>query len=172
MKPEAAPENVSPDRLRRAIGIAVAQSVTTRLQKVYEAMGREMPPQVAENYEMEITSVVKQKLEQEITQLDNGELLVLLGLEPTQSNVEQFAVFLAALQIHNERNARYQDVWKESGWKGALFDLRKKASRLFKQFGGEKETEGANEDDAYDLINFTAFFLRARQENNEWGTWR
>jgi hypothetical protein len=87
----------------------------------------------------------------------------------TPSNFEQFSIFMIALEIHSERNARYRDVWRVTGWRGALYDLYKKATRLFRQYWRGTATPGADVDDAYDLINFAAFFLRGRDEENEWG---
>jgi hypothetical protein len=174
VKPFQAVDKIEPDRLRRGVGIAVAQAVVYHIAKYYEHSNWPFPPETQEAYETEIVTVVKKSLETELRVLDNQELMVLLGIEPTESNGEQFGVFLEALRIHEERNRRYQDVWTESGWKGALFDIKKKAGRLWRQFMVGKETEGADIDDAYDLINFAGFFIRGYRNDHEhpWGIWR
>ena len=166
-------DKIDPDQTRRAVAIAVAKSVIPHVAAIYQSHEWELTKMAEEHYESEIVAVAKRTLETELRALDNRELMVLLGIEPTESNADQFGVFLEALKIHEERNKRYRDVWRESGWKGALFDIKKKASRLWRQYMGEEETEGADLDDAYDLMNFAAFFVRGYQQNPDhpWGIW-
>lgn len=95
----------------------------------------------------------------------------LTGDAVTESALEQAEVMLGALRIFAERNARYKDGWATAGWRGVLFDLRKKTERLWRQFWHGQLTI-ASVDDAYDLINFAAFFIRAQASGlSEWGTW-
>ncbi len=93
------------------------------------------------------------------------------NIDWNDSNREQFAIFLQALQLFNERNKRYRDQWKETGWRGALYDIVKKGRRLFTQFRLATAAPEATDDDAWDMINFCAFYLRAKQDGNEWGIW-
>ncbi len=96
-------------------------------------------------------------------------ILGLMGFDPEDTTiVQQACVLFEALRIFQERNARYQDAWKRTGWRGNLVDLRKKIERLWAEFWyGNQE----NPDDAFDIINFTAFFIRNHIEGNEEGTW-
>lgn len=91
------------------------------------------------------------------------------GMVPDQSNLAQFYTLMEALRIHDERNVVYQDVWKITGWKGAIFDIYKKATRLWVMFRGGNAGVEKTIDDAYDLINFACFFIRGKREGNEWG---
>ena len=99
--------------------------------------------------------------------------LYVQGMVDNQTNLEQLQVMTAALRKFGERNQRYKDVWKESGWKGSLFDMRKKLTRIWRVFWRGEPTEQIDWecDDAYDLINFTAFFIRNVRDNNQWGQW-
>lgn len=105
--------------------------------------------------------------------------LIVLGIEPTATNIEQMTIFIEAMLLYTERNARYSDVWRATGWRGAVYDIYKKARRLFQQFwdpetqaptGERNVIHGKVTDDAFDLINFAAFFIRGVDEQNEWGT--
>jgi len=100
------------------------------------------------------------------------EILVLAGLEDTDTNRQQLAIFLDAMHIFQERNAKYGDLWKEYGWRGNLLHVQSKAARVRKVWWDGKDPFGHNEDcdDAYDLINYTAFFIRNVGEDNELGT--
>lgn len=104
------------------------------------------------------------------------QFLRLIGIpDPTESDYQNLCYANRALVIAHERNIRYKDSWKQAGWRGAVFDIRKKAERLFRQFFSADTLDHLQgmegEDDAYDLINFAIFFLRARAEKNEWGKW-
>lgn len=66
-----------------------------------------------------------------------------------------------ALRKYIERDGVYQGAWKEAGWEDSLDHIRSKAKRLLRWSGTEPLTiqQQAIEDDAIDLINYTAFFL-------------
>lgn len=104
---------------------------------------------------------------------DLKNFLYVYGITPTDSIITQLRVLLEALRKFGERNERYKDVWKESGWKGSLFDMRKKLTRLWRVFWRDQpiQTIDLECDDAYDLINFTAFFIRNVKDDNQWGQW-
>lgn len=94
-----------------------------------------------------------------------------LGLGIDDSSIEQMMVFLEAMCIFQERNANYRDAWKEQGWRGNLMDLRRKVMRLWNQWWHPRGTRGYL-DNAVDLLNFTAFFLRNARAENEEGNWQ
>lgn len=92
------------------------------------------------------------------------------------SGQEQMVVFYECLRLFEERNTRYKDLWKADGWRGSLFSLKHKVKRLWQQFwidnAKDKGTKEKPElDDAYDAINYIAFFIRNVQANNENGSW-
>lgn len=91
----------------------------------------------------------------------------------TVSEAEQLTVLLDAFLIFRERNARYHDVWQQSGWRGSLYDLRKKVTRLWATFwqGKPSDAQRADVDDALDTINYAVFFIRNMRQNNEYGSW-
>jgi len=82
---------------------------------------------------------------------------------------EQAEVFVEAFRIFVERSERHGDSWKQSGWRGALFDSRKKMDRLWQEFMVNDEPP-RDLDSALDLLNFVAFFVRGRTHGVE-GTW-
>lgn len=82
---------------------------------------------------------------------------------------DQARVFAKAFMIFCERSARHGDTWKDSGWRGALFDSRKKMDRLWQEFMVNDEPP-PDLDSALDLLNFVAFFVRGRTHGVE-GTW-
>lgn len=91
-----------------------------------------------------------------------------------ETDVQQFAVFMEAYMIFRERNGRYNDEWRVTGWKGALFELRKKVSRVWRVFwkGTATKPDHLLYDDALDAINFIVFFIRLHRENGlPWGEW-
>jgi len=87
----------------------------------------------------------------------------------------QMNVFLKAMLIYYERQDEHGDVvWQESGWNGMLVDMRKKLDRLWFRYFGSKPISGDREkalDSAYDLLNFTAFFIRQVEADNRDGNW-
>jgi len=94
-----------------------------------------------------------------------------MEMDPNEESVRrQIAVFVDAMEIYKERNKRHKDVWKDSGWQGALFDSRKKVERLWNEFMGSPNPP-KDFDSALDAINFLAFFIRAREDGTE-SVWR
>ena len=90
---------------------------------------------------------------------------------------EQVAVFAECMIIFAERNRRYGDSWKRYGWMDNLFHMRSKFLRITKAYWEGTRSMGPgfsensdNLDDAYDLLNYGAFFIRNVQANNERGT--
>jgi hypothetical protein len=116
---------------------------------------------------------------------------------PTQEELdksvkEHEAVLMEALAIYRERNAKYGDAWRRSGWRGTLTDLRRKIERawsfLWNAEPGERVEVTAFQDkdpsyvagegmpdfdDVFDIINYAAFTIRAGREGNRdgYGGW-
>lgn len=99
------------------------------------------------------------------------EILELADLESSDTNAEQMSVFLDCMQLFQERNAKYGDLWKEYGWRGNLLHVQSKAARVRKVWWDSKDPFGHNADidDALDLINYAAFFIRNVEADNELG---
>ena len=90
------------------------------------------------------------------------------GLKPSQDAVEQLVeAFLPAVAVMCDRAPLRGSIWRQSGWRGSLFEARKKMHRLWYSWW---EGDGADYDSAIDLLNFTGFAMRARQQGiSAWG---
>lgn len=97
----------------------------------------------------------------------------------TDAEEDQLRVLLLAAEVYAERNVKYKDNWKRMGWRGMLVRVRERAERMWDDFWDQSEPD-VNErilypprdaDDAIDLINFAAFFVRAVREGNRDGSW-
>jgi hypothetical protein len=83
-----------------------------------------------------------------------------------RTNEQQMAVLLDAFDIFLERNEDREDLWAEYDAEDALLHIRSKAARLERV--REKMRDGWDPtklrkkdlDEAYDLINYCAFFIR------------
>lgn len=100
---------------------------------------------------------------------------------------EQEEVMMEALTIYKERNAKYGDAWRRSGWRGTLTDLRRKIERAWtflwhaepvkpmdRSVGEDAQRQAESEiDDLFDIINYAAFSIRAHREGNRdgYGGW-
>jgi hypothetical protein len=94
--------------------------------------------------------------------------------EENNRNFQHLMVLLEVFELYLERNGRYNDEWRVTGWRGALFELRKKVSRVWRVFwkGTGSKPEHILYDDALDAINFIVFFIRLHREAGpEWGEW-
>lgn len=89
------------------------------------------------------------------------------GIEPTSTNLTQLNVLLEALQIFETRRI-YGDAWRKYGALSNLLSVARKADRLMEIFWhGPGELEHKDSvDDAYDLINYAAFFIRNVTDGN------
>jgi len=96
----------------------------------------------------------------------------------TYARIESEAVLVqrrvmeAALAIYADRNPKYNDNWSRFGWRGCLFRVRERAERLWDQYWDKEPSRlDFDLDDAYDLLNFVCFFIRAVEANNRDGEW-
>jgi hypothetical protein len=105
-----------------------------------------------------------------------------LGLDKDDPALQkQMAILADALMIYDERNEKYHDNWKRMGWRGTLVRLRERAERLWDSYWnaddlGDLEAEmyvPRDVDDALDMINFVAFFIRGMngRETTRDGSW-
>lgn len=94
---------------------------------------------------------------------------------------------MEALAIYRERNAKYGDAWRRSGWRGTLTDLRRKIERAWSFLWhaepvkmvtidsepGDPHPQDPDFDDVFDIINYAAFTIRAGREGNRdgYGGW-
>jgi hypothetical protein len=82
----------------------------------------------------------------------------------TDSTIEQLKIFIDCLRLHAERDKLYGAAWKKHGALANLLRMSTKLERLLNMFwianGRNDLPVSADLDDAFDLINYTAFFLR------------
>lgn len=98
---------------------------------------------------------------------------------PTQGDLLQMSIFLSSYETYLQRNEIYVDLWKDYGWMDLLTHVRSKSMRLVRKFWRENAPQPGTEeyedavhthlDDAYDLLNYVAFFIRAFRDGNKWG---
>jgi hypothetical protein len=79
---------------------------------------------------------------------------------------EQAKVFLDALKVMADRQ-RYGATWRRTGWMGALLNVDRKCGRLMAEFWNSNKLQTRESDDAIDLLNYAAFFIRLLQEGKE-----
>lgn len=91
-------------------------------------------------------------------------LLTNLGYEdPTISMAEQMLTMMSALEIFQERDKRYKGLWRGDGAMDSAMHVHSKAARV-RQAG--LDGPPAALDDAHDIINYAAFYIRNAQEGN------
>jgi hypothetical protein len=98
---------------------------------------------------------------------------------------------MEALAVYKERNARYGDAWRRSGWRGTLTDLRRKIERAWSFLWSAEprdvvevqawqdadpkpiDADPVDVDDLIDIINYAVFSIRAVREGNRdgYGGW-
>jgi len=100
---------------------------------------------------------------------------------------EQFEVFWQALNIYEQRNQKYKDVWTRYGWRGCLVQARMCCERAWNDLWDAPTDSRSDEyiapgrepiilvrpdtDDLIDLINYTVFCIRAVRAGNRDGEW-
>lgn len=92
-----------------------------------------------------------------------------------------------AASIFAQRQEQYGDQWKQYGWRGCLYNARRKAERAWRTLWNAKpdmvEVTAFQDrephlvpgtmpdtDDLYDLINYAAMAIMAVADNNRDGT--
>lgn len=106
------------------------------------------------------------------------EIGIIYGDDVSESVRSQGQVFLEALKIYQDRNEEYRDNWRRYGWRGCLYDLRRKVERAWDRLWsikpGDNDSWERPDDDLLDVINYAAITARAIQEGNrdgEGGWW-
>lgn len=84
--------------------------------------------------------------------------LDVLGLDVTATNLEQLRVFAEALKIFHSRDKKYGSLWQQYPSETMLMHMQSKLSRC------GANTNPCDMDDAIDLLNYTAFFIRLAPE--------
>lgn len=80
-----------------------------------------------------------------------------------------------AMRLMSEKNASYNDAWREQGWRGCLARIMSKTTRLRNMLwrshtsllNGDKEHP---RETALDMINHLVFFILNLDDDREWGT--
>lgn len=89
------------------------------------------------------------------------DLLEVMGLEATETNVEHMSVLCDAMMLYVNRNEVYQDLWRVDGWMGIVYHIRHKSLRVYRLFSRHQDGDAIpKEDDVRDLINYCVFMLR------------
>jgi hypothetical protein len=88
---------------------------------------------------------------------------------PTEKQLEE--VFARCLAIFRQRNTQHNDSWRREGWRGCLFNLRRKAERAWDYLWNlETQSEvDRDADDLYDAINYAALAILCLKEGNRDG---
>jgi hypothetical protein len=96
--------------------------------------------------------------------------LEMLGFPPNEEMEEQFQVMLMALDVYEARSHSYGEVWKQYGALSNLLSVARKADRLMECWWHNPDGAAALSkdtlDDAYDLLNYAAFFIRNASAGN------
>jgi hypothetical protein len=84
------------------------------------------------------------------------------GYETSETNIKQFGVLMDAFEIFLERNKDRQDLWREAGWEDSALHVKSKGMRVGQAaiLDSLRVNPGVRLDDAYDVINYAAFFIR------------
>jgi hypothetical protein len=76
--------------------------------------------------------------------------------------------FMPSIQVMVSRFNKRGGGWRQSGWKGALFETRKKLERLWLSCWVNGDCD--DKDSAVDMLNFAGFFIRGKLYGLEpWG---
>lgn len=97
-----------------------------------------------------------------------GEEAMQLGEQGLADLHRLWNIFGHCASIFVARNRQRGNNFKHFGWRDSLHHMRSKLSRILQMF----TTEGRERDldDAYDEINYTAFFIMNVEDGNENGT--
>lgn len=89
------------------------------------------------------------------------DLVTLTGHAPSDTNVEQMAVFLMAFDKFVERNAVYKDLWREEPCVRNIEQCEHKAARAKRV-----EVEEVRLDSLIDLLNYGGFSIRTMEPSD------
>jgi hypothetical protein len=92
--------------------------------------------------------------------------------QPNPEHLEMHAQILhKAMALMVERDEHYSDQWKKYGWRGAIFNLRRKAERAWSILFNKPELEvmATDEDDLLDIVNYAAMCIAMMREQNRDG---
>ena len=84
----------------------------------------------------------------------------------SKTDEEQLLVLQEAFEKFQERNKKYKDLWKKGGWLDSAHHIRSKSERIVNLLstGATLEEAELHIEDAVDLINYAAFFIRNVRE--------
>lgn len=82
--------------------------------------------------------------------------LYYLGLPVTDTNVMQLQVFSEALKTFHSRDAKYGGLWEQYPAEMHAMHCQSKLSRM-------QVIQDEDLDDAVDLLNYAAFFIRTKR---------
>ena len=93
------------------------------------------------------------------------------GVAPTEDNAMHLIVFLEALKLYDERTASYGQIWRQYGALSNLLNAARKVDRSMETWwhndgGAIPILHKSNLDDAFDALNYLAFFIRNAREGN------
>jgi hypothetical protein len=77
-----------------------------------------------------------------------------------------------ALAIYEERSKLYGDQWRKYGWRGCLYNARRKVERAWEHLWNretERPTVHDDVDDLLDTINYCAMAIKSVREGNRDG---
>lgn len=117
------------------------------------------------------TSSAKVDITQE--EKEAGALFSLGYPDPSPELKRQFHIFVEALGIYDEKDTLYGQAWKRLGALNNLSRMATKMERLLEMYWHKEIHRGARRggkldlDDAFDLLNYTAFFVR-QADKGEW----
>lgn len=95
------------------------------------------------------------------------------GLRRQASLSEHRAVLERAMKIYEQREDKYQGIWREYGWRGSLMQARSCVERAWRTLWNAepRHNETVKTDDLVDLINYVVFTIRNIEDGNRDGTW-
>jgi hypothetical protein len=104
------------------------------------------------------------------------ELLEACGIEQNEETEQQLLVFLTALKLFDNRNRTYRNIWETYGALSNLLRAATKVDREMEIWWHSPELDCLQHkealDDAFDALNYLAFFIRCVRSGNITGSKR
>lgn len=86
---------------------------------------------------------------------------------------EHSAVLERAMAIYGQRSARYNDLWRNNGYLGSLFNVRACVDRAWHVLWLKRRDPTPKDvDNLLDCINYCVFAIRNIERDNPSGTWK